>query len=233
MKVVQNYSLITKIGGIAISLALPFAITESAQAIIFVENLSVPTGSAFIINNVVPNYGPRFTTDGNNYSLNSVTARLREDSEDNFSISLYTDNGGQPGTVIEELNTAADILPSVVDDYLFTSSNSVNLDANTTYWLIGSTGASGQYAWGVALPDNQTGTWTIDDGAFSTNGGSSWTIDGTSWAQFSVDADVGATPVPFGVIPDTGLGILAGIWGVSHLRKTIVARKSFGKINNK
>ena len=36
-----------------------------------------------------------------------------------------------------------------------------------------------------------------------------------------------ATPVPFGVIPDTGLGILAGIWVISRLRRNIVARKPF------
>ncbi len=38
-----------------------------------------------------------------------------------------------------------------------------------------------------------------------------------------------STPVPFGVIPDTGIGILAGIWGISRLRKTMRGRKSFSK----
>ena len=34
-----------------------------------------------------------------------------------------------------------------------------------------------------------------------------------------------STPAPFGVIPDTGLGILAGIWSISRLRRTIAACK--------
>ena len=38
-----------------------------------------------------------------------------------------------------------------------------------------------------------------------------------------------ATPVPFGVIPDTGIGILAGMWGISRLRKTMRGRKSLNK----
>ena len=38
-----------------------------------------------------------------------------------------------------------------------------------------------------------------------------------------------ATAVPFGVSPNTGLGILAGIWGVSRLRKVTKGRKSLSK----
>ncbi len=48
---------------------------------------------------------------------------------------------------------------------------------------------------------------------FSTNVRNDLGFGGISFAP--------ATPVPFGVIPDTGLGILAGIWVVSRLRKTI------------
>ncbi len=38
-----------------------------------------------------------------------------------------------------------------------------------------------------------------------------------------------ATAVPFGVAPNTGLGILAGIWGVSRLRKVSKGRRSLSK----
>ena len=215
MKLAQNYSLITRIGGIAISLVLPLVTPESAQAIMFVENLSEPTGSAIVLDNLISLGGSSFTTDGNNYSLNSVTARLFEITEDNFSFNLYTDDGGLPGIVIGELNTTADIVNAAFNDYLFTPNSSINLDANTTYWIIGSITGSGLYAWGVTGSFNQTGpgAWTIGDAnVTSINGGSSWQTDGLSTTQFSIDADIASGAVPFEFSPSMGIFFMSGLF---------------------
>ncbi len=40
-----------------------------------------------------------------------------------------------------------------------------------------------------------------------------------------------ATPVPFGVVPDTGILILGGMWGVSRLRKKMSANASVNSVN--
>lgn len=220
MKIAQKYSLITKIGRIVVFLALPLATLESAQAIIFVENLSETQATNLTIGSGITDQGSSFTTNGNNYSLNSVTARLEEFSEGIFSINLHTDNSGEPGTVIEQLNTAENILPGGFNNYLFTPSNSVNLDANTTYWLIGSTTSPGFYTWRSTTSFNQTGVWTIGDGrVFSTDEGSSWAIFSNNPAQLSVDADVAAA-VPFEFSPAIGILLISGL---------LIAKAGYGK----
>ena len=192
MRTFQNYSLITKIATIAVSLAFSLANLESAQALIFVENLSEPSLGGTGVNSSIV-LGSSFTTDNNNYSLNFVTLPLEEIDESPFSINLHTDNGGDPGTVIGNLNTTEDILPGSLNNYSFTPTGSVNLSFNTIYWLTSSVVTPGRYGWGLTNSLNQTspGAWTVgDEVAVSGDAGVSWDPPGLGFAmQFNVDAD--------------------------------------------
>ena len=228
MKISQNYSSITKIVGIAFSLAFPLATIESAQAVVFVENLLEPQDFPFIVNSFASR-SSSFTTDNNNYSLNSVIASLQEFSEGTFSINLYTDNGGEPGTIIEQLNTTEDILPVSFNNYLFTPAGTVNLNANTTYWLSSSIVAPGDYNWSGTTSLNQTtpGAWTIgDDSTVSFDGGSFWNSAVGSALQFNVDADIASAAVPFEFSPTMGILFIAGLFSL----KTVYGRYKANKV---
>lgn len=222
MKISQDYSLFIRIGAIAVSLFFPLATIESAQALVFVENLSEPLAnnggltmsSSFIL-------GSSFTTDNNSYSLSSVTASLEEQVESVFSINLHTDNVGEPGVIIGQLNTTENILSQAsLNNYLFTPSSSINLDANTTYWLLSSivdTVNPGFYGWGYTNSANETspGAWTIgNDLTYSDNGGSSWNSAPDLALQFNVDADIASAAVPFEFSPAMGILFIGGLFGI-------------------
>ena len=228
MKVPQNYSLISKIGAIAFFLCFPLATLESAQAVIFVENLLESQNGFTGIDSFLA-IGSSFTTDNNNYTLNSVTASLEESTEGSFSINLHIDNSGEPGTIIQQLNTTEDILPSGFNNYLFIPSSSVNLDANTTYWLSSSIVNPGFYTWGGTTSPNQTspGAWIIgDDSIVSFDGGSSWNLSVPDFAsQFNVDADMVYTAVPFEFSPTMGILLISGLFGLKTFYGRYKAKK--------
>ena len=227
MKIFQNYSLITKIGAIAVSLAFPLATIESAQAVIFVENLSEPLVAPAGTLSTSP-FASSFTTDNNSYTLNSVIASLNEGIESTLSINLHTDNGGEPGTIIEQLNTTENILPGPLNNYLFTPSSTVNLNANTTYWLSSFVVNPGNYGWGVTNSPNQTspGAWTIgDESVFSSDGGTSWTSFPGFVSQFNVDADIASTAVPFEFSPTMGILLISGLFGLKVVYGRFQANK--------
>lgn len=218
MKISQNYSLIAKIGLIAVSLVFPLTIVEPVQAVVFVDNLSEPFASTASVDSSLV-YGSSFTTDNNSYILNSITAPLNELNESLFSINLHADNGDEPGTVIEQLNTTEDILSSGFNNYLFTSSSSLNLSANTTYWLSGFRVDPGNYDWAFTNSPNQAspGAWTIgNDSLISFDGGTSWDplIIGGVALQFNVDADIASTAVPFEFSPKMGILLVSGLFGI-------------------
>jgi hypothetical protein len=49
MKIAQKNSIIAKMGGVALALALPLATVESASAITQVSNLSEPLDNSFLV----------------------------------------------------------------------------------------------------------------------------------------------------------------------------------------
>ena len=144
-----------------------------------------------------------FVTGGasGSFTLNSIQiSALRIGTPiGNFSLSLYSNNGGIPGSLIGPLSGPN---PSAEMTYTYTASG-ISLAPQTTYWVaatgtapIGS--ANGDYIWNYSSTLNYSaiGDWSINstgnDFALSATGGQSWTPFSGRIYQFAVNA----SPVP-------------------------------------
>lgn len=107
-----------------------------------------------------------FTTDSNgDYTLASVTYTL-VDTGSVLALSLYSDNSGEPGSVISAIETKT--LGSTGNDvnYTFLPTSTIVLASNTTYWLVAeSTTCSNALA---ASGDVPVGRFTYNGGKIAT-----------------------------------------------------------------
>ncbi|MCZ8188987.1 MAG: PEP-CTERM sorting domain-containing protein [Microcystis sp. LE19-338.1B] len=195
---------------------------QQAYAVTLVENLSESTdGTAGI--NLDFWEGSSFTTGSSSYNLNSATLLLEQSTASaNLFVRLYSNNSGQPGTVITNFTNPASITTTLANN-TFTLATPQALAANTTYWLVsGVSSGAGGYNWGYTSSFNQTGLpgWTIGDGYVeSYNQGGSWTSFPTDGPyQFSLEGTENATsvPEPGSVVALLGLG---GLGLASSLKK--------------
>jgi chitinase len=85
------------------------------------------------------------------------------------SVTIYTDNSGQPGSVVGTLTYS---------DGMYTASG-ITLDANTTYWVVNAGGG-----WWRTIPGAGTGDGYLGGSLKSDNGGASWS-DATDVATLS------------------------------------------------
>ncbi|GCA78368.1 choice-of-anchor R domain-containing protein [Microcystis aeruginosa] len=199
---------------------------QQASAVTLVENLS-QSNSFFDVVSFFQWTGKSFTTGSGSYNLNSATLLFQQISSasPNLFLRLYSDNSGQPGTVITNFTNPASITTTLANN-TFTLTTPQALAANTTYWLVsGISSLTGLgYLWGVANSNNQTGLpgWTIDDGfVASSDQSASWTILPTGGPlQFSLEGTENAPPTsvpePGSVVALLGLG---GLGLASSLKK--------------
>jgi hypothetical protein len=142
-----------------------------------------------------------FRTDGSSYTLDSVTALMKQDQAGGLALSLYTnaimqpvnDLGSQPGTLLGVLSSPASY-PMTLGAVTFGGSN-LSLSPDSTYWLVMSAPKSGGYEWAYAAGNNGTGVGFYPSWGTSNDGGQSWYTDDLQPMQMSVTADV-ATPEP-------------------------------------
>ena len=223
----KNQQILAKIGGGSLALLLSLGLGQQASAVTLVENLSQSTlGVGFTEFDFWQ--GKSFTTGSGSYNLNSATLLFQElAASPNLFLRLYSDNSGQPGTVITNFTNPASITTTLANN-TFTLTTPQALAANTTYWLVSGisslTGGVGVYPWGVANSNNQTGLpgWTIDDGfVASFDQSASWNIFPTGrFYQFSLEGTENAPPTsvpePGSVVALLGLG---GLGLASSLKK--------------
>ena len=199
---------------------------QQASAVTLVENLS-QSNSFFDAVSFPQWIGKSFTTGSGSYNLNSATLLFQElAASPNLFLRLYSDNSGQPGTVITNFTNPASITTTLANN-TFTLTTPQALAANTTYWLVSgiSSLSSFGYFWGVANSNNQTGLpgWTIDDGfVASFDQSASWNIFPTAGPyQFSLEGTENSppptsVPEPGSVVALLGLG---GLGLASSLKK--------------
>jgi hypothetical protein len=225
MKMPKNKQLLAKIGGWIATLVC-FSGVQTANAIEQVSNFSEFAGVTY---GGSPTFGiwlsSSFTVDNQDYTLNSVTLRLQEETESpSLFVSIYNDNGGVPGSIVTNGNlNVPDIPSSVFGNYVFSSTDTLNLDANNTYWIVTgfSSNSTGSYQTNATTSDDETSSvgWTIGDiGKNSFNQGSSWS-DANFGASLllSVDATTVSAAVPFEFSPSLGLLLVGGLFGGNHL----------------
>ncbi len=84
-----------------------------------------------------------FTTDNQEYVINSITVRLRTFAPASPKITLFADVGNQIGTGISTLGFITGLNTSgVMQEVTFTGLTPTVLSPNTTYWLVFTAGTS-------------------------------------------------------------------------------------------
>jgi len=169
----------------------------SATAAEVVSNLSQPSDSTYTADYEGPE-AEAFTTDGAAYFLQSVTVDVDsvEDSSGNFTLRIFTDDGGLPGTMVPNGLLSGPGNPSTGLN-TYSAAGTINLYPNTTYWVVAQVSSgSGAYALSFTDSTSQTGSWTIEDWeAYSSDYGSTWDTD-SGVMRMSISASLSTGSIP-------------------------------------
>jgi hypothetical protein len=189
-----------------VAAALP---TPAQASLVTVSNLgqTPPTTTTGIGGNTLR--AGSVTVNGSNYALDSVTLRMGPGGTGGtFKVQLFTNNGSDlPGSPLATLSGNAD--PKTTGDYTYTTTGTLNLTANTTYWVVASAPSGSGYIWQstASTAENPGSIWTIGNERGSTlDGGATWNTP-ISVHQFSVSAS------SVSAVPEPGSLVLAGVAG--------------------
>lgn len=234
----KNQQILAKMGGGSLALLLSLSLGQQASAATLVSNLPPTTPSPTEGRDVNNNQwlSSSFTTGSGayGYTLNSVTLlfALKPGTPvdpASLLLRLYNNAHGDPGSAISGGNFNVPTITST-NQYNFTLTNSQQLDANTTYWLVAGVnppGNTGTYLWGYTSSATETGLsgWSIGNTAvYSVNQGTTWSsLTGGGTLQFSVNGTVNTPPPPPTNIPEPGSVVallgLGGLGLASRLKK--------------
>jgi hypothetical protein len=154
------------------SMAL-LVIVPVAHADTLFNNLTEPgLGQGVITSNYYK--AQKFTTDQSNYTLSSVTVRLRANTQGELFVKIYDDNNNLPKQAVGALNVP--IIGSTYANYELTPSGVVSLAPNTTYWVVvGVTSGTGYYDWNYTASNSGSGVGFSTRWGSTTNAGATWT----------------------------------------------------------
>lgn len=164
-------------------------------------------------------------------NLSLIATGANNSATDNFSVAIYTDVLGLPGTSLLSF-TGPNPVAVGQTQFNYLPAGSVPLNASTTYWLVATSSHPSQFISGNfyywVSPNNSNYAalegWTIPGSGFaaSSANGSSWSListeDQPNPFQFGLDAN--AVPEP------AILGLLCGALGVLVLRRWLRAGAS-------
>ncbi len=150
-----------------------------------------------------------FTTGDSAFTLEKITLALGNASGASsvFTVSLYSSSLGLPGALIETLSGPAS--PQPAGSYGFSSGGSAILNANTTYFWVGtltSSTASDRRRSHLTASTNESSSlgWTMANAYYTKLGSGNWTASTSYSLMFSVDA--------VSVVPEPGAyAVLAGV----------------------
>jgi len=175
----------------------------------YVSNLGDATtdGEGELVSELWVSDGFATGTSALGYNLNSVQVLLDGvyQNPSGFSISLYSQNGTQPGSSLGTLSGPSN--PSVAGTYTYTASG-ITLTPSTDYWLVladTSPELSG-YLWDVTSSTSYTSSdgWSINTARSYSSGD-----QGTSWAN--IDSVIGEFAVNATVVPEPQSFALAAV----------------------
>lgn len=176
----------------------------SSPAIIVISNMPGNDGTQSAQLNDLRRKGMSFTTDSNDWFLDSATLRLNANPSSNPLLRLHEDAAGLPGAILDTFVNPPSF-GSGFQSYTFTSGYQVQ--ANTKYWLVlyDPTGAT-PFDWKASSPaQTPSGLWTHSGSLFTTNGGGTWT-NSTILNSYEIDATI--VPEP-GTVALISFGLLA------------------------
>ena len=184
------------------NLLVPFCLcllilASPAQAVVVVSNLAnTPNSTAGTANTadvIFTSTAQSFNTGAGSALLDSVRLAMANGSPTgSFTLGLYNDVGGSPGTL--QVNLSGDMTPIDAGEYDYEPDVPFTLDASTTYWVVADP-VVGNTNWRTTEDTSETGAtgWTLGDAAklrqviFGNDGG--W-IAITQSAQMAIFATV-------------------------------------------
>ncbi len=184
---------------------------------------SVARGQVLVLSNVTETFsagswlnvnatqwlGQPFTTGSSSFTLNSVSMEfVAGGTSTGFAFRLYTAGVGQPGTLLETLTPSAN--PNTGGTITFTSTNSTQLDANTSYWVVASVTSTQAARANMTSSTGETSAygWTFSDIRYqSANSGASWATR-TTFPRLSITATASAIPEPSTYAALAGVAVL-------------------------
>jgi hypothetical protein len=121
-----------------IGLALFSGIPPAGAAVLFDNLGQTPNGSIIQIPNATQLLASDFKTDANGATATKAGLRLfnSESIPHNFTVSIYTDNAGVPGTLVGSFNTLICSGNGGSDFQPQTTSPGITLAANTIFWEV-------------------------------------------------------------------------------------------------
>ncbi len=177
-------------------------LASTSQAAILVTNLGEPRRDASTIQEnptiEVPSpWGAQsFSTDANVYRLDTIETLLGDLTEDPTIVAeLRADTDGTvPGTLITTFSLTG-ITAGAPASTVLTPVGTVNLAANTIYWIVLGALGNGSYTWEFAEGNNQTGPGGFGNYAYSDDQGAVWVNFGAD-NPYKITINVAPIPVP-------------------------------------
>ena len=142
-------------------------------------------------------------------TLNSITLSLANPTAGTAILSLYSDGGLQPGSLLGNL-TAPGQYSTGLGLETFTTTG-IALTANTTYWVVLSA-STGEYDWSYSSTTTGSGVGFQEDYAQSPDKGSSWFYYADAPYQMTVTASISPS-----VVPEPGSLVLCGLGAATLL----------------
>jgi hypothetical protein len=180
-----------------LGLMLTLACLNTQAAVVLSDNLSVNSGGTFPTSSELF-YAQQFRTDGQTYTLDSVTLLMNRVGIGDPVIQVRGDNGGVPGSILGSLGLPQSYQDGANDGPVAQtvfSGAGIFLPANSAYWVVLGSQGSAVFNWSFASGQGHTGDGFSPSWAQSFDSGSSWVLPFGSPYQMRVEAIV-AVPEP-------------------------------------
>lgn len=176
-----------------------------ADATVVLSNMPSNDGTQSALLNNDRRKAMSFTTDNEDWFLDSATLRLNANENSTPLLNLHADLAGLPGAVLATFVNPASFGTGNAD-YVFTSGAVVT--ANTKYWLVlyDPSGAT-PFDWKASSPAvTPTGLWEHTGSLFTTNAGGTWS-NSAILNSYELQATIVPEPATMGALA-LGLGAL-------------------------
>ena len=157
----------------------------------------------------------KFTTDGNNYLLESVVLLMAQSGESTARLDIYSNYGDVPETSVPGTSLGTLTHSGSFSDWdtfteaTFTPTGIISLSANSSYWVV-LQGVTGSLWWSYTEDGTGIGPGFSKLYTISENAGNNWDLPADTMPnQMQVNATLAAVPEPsqWAMMGVTALGV--------------------------